>query len=119
MAAGRKRTGLARALAASALSVALLGSADAKAGEADVTPTPFGGSFDAPVHVTGAPGYERLVYVTERGGTVRVVRNGVQLDRPFLDISDEITAGGEQGLLSIAFPPDFAESGRVYAYFTN
>ena len=91
----------------------------ANAGEAGVVATPFGGSFTDPVHVTAAPGYDGLVYVTERGGTVRVVENGSQLEAPFLDISDRITSGGEQGLLSVAFSPDFAESGLFYAYLTN
>ncbi len=112
-----KRSGLAGLAAAGAASLLLAGSA--KAGITDVTATPYGGSFESPVHATGAPGFPDLLYVTERGGRVMVVENGVQLAEPFLDLSGIVTAGGEQGLLSIAFPPGFAESGLVYAYFTN
>jgi len=104
------------AAAACAASLALASPAH---GQSSVNATPFGGSFTNPVYVTGAPGFPDLVYVVERGGTVRVVEDGEQLATPFLKISDIITAGGEQGLLSIAFPPDFADSGLVYAYFTN
>ena len=116
MAAGIKRLGRAAAIAVIA-GFAQAGAAHAQT--SDVIATPFGGSFSSPVHATGAPGFPDLVYVTERGGEVKVVEDGVQLARPFLDLSDIVTAGGEQGLLSIAFPPDFAESGLVYAYFTN
>ena len=38
---------------------------------------------------------------------------------PFLDIRSQVTAGGEQGLLSVAFAPDYARSGRFYVYFTD
>ncbi len=116
--------GLAGTLTASACAVAL-GLVLAPGAGAGATPTvdpivtQVGGSFTTPVHVTGAPGYDNLVFVTERGGTVRIIQNGDQLPKPFLDISDDITAGGEQGLLSIAFPPNYAESGLFYAYFTN
>ena len=48
-----------------------------------------------------------------------VVRNGRKLAQPFLDISSQVTSGGEQGLLSMAFAPDYASSGRFYVYFTD
>ena len=84
-----------------------------------VTATPFGGTFETPVHVTGAPGFPDLVYVTQQGGQVRVVEDGVQLDKPLIDLSDLVSFGGEKGLLSTAFPPDFAETGRFYVYYNN
>jgi glucose/arabinose dehydrogenase len=49
---------------------------------------------------------------------VRIVRGGRKLDRPFLDVSDRIAAGGERGLLSLAFAPDYASSGLFYVYYT-
>ncbi len=117
----RIRVGLAGTLAASVCAAAL---ALAPAGHAGITPTtvvatPFGGAFDAPVHVTGAPGVPDIVYVTQQGGQVRVVENGVQLNNPLIDVSDIIEFGGEKGLLSTAFPPDFAETGRFYLYYNN
>jgi glucose/arabinose dehydrogenase len=71
------------------------------------------------VHVTAAPGDERRVFVVEQGGRIRVVRGGRTLDEPFLDVSDRIVSGGEQGLLSMAFAPDYARSGRFYVYYTD
>jgi glucose/arabinose dehydrogenase len=77
------------------------------------------GSFEAPVYVTGAPGFPQLLFVVEQDGTVRVLREGKRLPRPFLDISGLVQSGGERGLLSIAFPPDYGSSGRFYVYFTD
>ncbi|HEX5763666.1 MAG TPA: PQQ-dependent sugar dehydrogenase [Solirubrobacterales bacterium] len=77
------------------------------------------GSFASPVYVTGAPGYPRLLFVVEQAGTIRVLSGGKRLPRPFLDIRDLVSFGGERGLLSIAFPPDYRQSGRFYVYFTD
>jgi hypothetical protein len=78
------------------------------------------GSFERPVHVAGAPGYPRLLFVVEQTGRVQVLRRGQRLGRPFIDISDRITTGdNEEGLLSIAFPPDYRESRRFYVYYTD
>jgi glucose/arabinose dehydrogenase len=77
------------------------------------------GSFDSPVYVTAPPGDKRRVFVVEQGGTIRVVRGGRRLDKPFLDVSDKITSGGERGLLSMAFAPDYAKSGLFYVYYTD
>ena len=77
------------------------------------------GKFDSPVYVTSPPGDTRRLFVVEQAGTIRVIRDGRTSDRPFLDISDLVTAGGEQGLLSMAFAPDYATSGRFYVYYTD
>jgi len=77
------------------------------------------GHFDQPVYVTGAPGFPRLLFVVEQGGRVRVLRGGRRLSRPFLDIGGLISSGGERGLLSIAFPPDYRSSHRFYVYYTD
>ena len=81
------------------------------------------GTFEEPVHVAGAPGFRRLLFVVERAGTVRVLDRGQTLPRPFLDITDLTTCAGscdnEEGLLSIAFPPDYENSRRFYVYYTD
>ena len=77
------------------------------------------GSFEQPVFVTSPPGDRARQFVVEQGGRVMVVRDGRKLDTPFLDIRGQVTAGGEQGLLSLAFAPDYAGSGRFYVYFTD
>jgi glucose/arabinose dehydrogenase len=73
------------------------------------------GDFEAPVYVTAPPQDRSRVFVVEQGGTIRIVGRSA----PFLDIRDMVQAGGEQGLLSMAFAPDYATSGRFYVYFTD
>jgi len=77
------------------------------------------GSFESPLYVTAPPGDPRRVLVVEQGGRVWLLRGGRRLPEPFLDLSGEVSAGGERGLLSIAFAPDYARSGRLYAYYTD
>ncbi len=81
--------------------------------------SPGSGRFASPVYVTGAPGDTRRLFVVEQAGRIRVVRAGQTLSRPFLDIRGLVTSGGEQGLLSVAFAPDYAKSGRFYVYYTD
>jgi glucose/arabinose dehydrogenase len=76
------------------------------------------GSFDAPVYVTGAPGFPQLLFVVEQAGRVEVLDRGRRRGT-FLDVSGLVGFGGERGLLSIAFPPDYARSGRFYVYYTD
>src|SRR5260221_7017114 len=77
------------------------------------------GRFDSPVYVTGAPGFPKRRFVGGEGGRVRVLRGGRRLSRPFLDPHDLVSSGGERGLLSIAFPPDYKHSRRFYVYYTD
>jgi glucose/arabinose dehydrogenase len=77
------------------------------------------GRFQSPLYVTAPRGDTRRVFVVEQGGVIRVVRGGHVLPRPFLDISRLVTSGGEQGLLSMAFAPDYARSRRFYVYYTD
>jgi glucose/arabinose dehydrogenase len=80
---------------------------------ADIGPT-----FTSPTFVTAPPGDERL-FVLERNGVIRVVRNGTVLTQPWIDISANVFAGGEGGLLSMAFDPNFASNGYFYLYYTD
>jgi glucose/arabinose dehydrogenase len=77
------------------------------------------GSFDNPTYVSGAPGFPNLLFVVEQPGKVAVLRGGHRLSHPFLDISGLVDFEGERGLLSIAFPPDYAQSGDFYVYYTD
>jgi glucose/arabinose dehydrogenase len=77
------------------------------------------GKFNLPLYVTAPPKDLRRVMVVQQGGRISVVRDGKSLGRPFLDISSRVTAGGEQGLLGLAFSPDYAKSGLFYVYFTR
>jgi glucose/arabinose dehydrogenase len=77
------------------------------------------GSFDEPVFVTAPPGDKSRLFVVEKGGKVRVMKGGKTLGPPLLDVSDKITTGSEQGLLSLAFAPDYASSGLFYVFYTD
>ena len=76
------------------------------------------GRFDQPTYLT-APRGDRRRFVVEREGRIRVVRRGRVLGRPFLDISDRVTTGGESGLLSMAFARDYPSSHRFWVYYTD
>jgi glucose/arabinose dehydrogenase len=77
------------------------------------------GSFDEPTYVAGAPGFPELLFVVEQPGRIAVIRGGHELGHPFLDISGLVGDGGERGLLSIAFPPDYPQTRRFYVYYTD
>jgi glucose/arabinose dehydrogenase len=57
--------------------------------------------------------------VVEQAGRIRVIEKGRVLAKPFLDIRSLVRSGGEQGLLSVAFHPDYAENGLFYVNYTN
>jgi hypothetical protein len=71
------------------------------------------------VFVTAPPGDTLRLFVVEQGGRVRVIRRDSLLATPFLDVRGKISSGGERGLLSLAFHPQYANNGRFYVYFTN
>ena len=77
------------------------------------------GTFDHPLYIASAPGQPQLLFITEQTGRVQVLRSELRLDHPFLDISSLISCCGERGLLSIAFPPDYATTRRIYVAFNN
>ena len=78
------------------------------------------GQFDHPVYVTGAPGFPKLLFVVEQPGRVAVLSGGHRLPHPFLDLRGSVGYDeAERGLLSIAFPPDYRQSGSFYVYYVN
>ena len=63
------------------------------------------GKFKMPLYVTAPPKDPRRAMVVQQGGRISVVRDGKTLSTPFLDVSSRLIAGGEQGLLGLAFAP--------------
>jgi glucose/arabinose dehydrogenase len=84
----------------------------------DLTLVPVAGGLEFPVFLT-APREDTRLFVVERGGRIRILRDGQALDTPFLDLSGEVSTVGEQGLLSLAFAPDYASSKRFLVSFTD
>lgn len=78
---------------------------------------PVADGIRQPVVITNA-GDERL-FVAEQSGAIRVISSGELLRDPFLDLSGELSTGGERGLLGLAFPSDYQETGRFYVYYTG
>ena len=76
------------------------------------------GTFDQPVAFAAPPQDIHRQFVVEQSGVIKVIRDGKVRSRPFLDIRDRVVAGGEQGLLGLAFAPDYATSKRFYVYYT-
>ena len=77
------------------------------------------GTYSQPVYVASPPGDRSRLFIVEKTGRIRIVRNGVLLARPFLNISTQVSNGSEQGLLSMAFHPRFAGNGRFYIDYTD
>jgi glucose/arabinose dehydrogenase len=73
----------------------------------------------SPVFLTAPPGDAERLFVVERPGRVVVIRNGAVLATPFLDIQDLVTSGGERGLLSVAFHPDYAQTGEFFVDYID
>jgi glucose/arabinose dehydrogenase len=75
--------------------------------------------FVSPIAFVEDPTNPGTFLVVSQEGLVRVISNGALREAPFLDLRDVISAGGERGLLGLAFPRDAAASGRVFVNFTN
>lgn len=80
--------------------------------------TAVAAGFAGPLFLTSPPGDLSRLFVVERAGTIRIIKNGKRLSRPFLSISSVSTADGG-GLFSMAFHPNYATNGRFFVYFTN
>jgi glucose/arabinose dehydrogenase len=107
------------AAAAGALALGILaGSASGKGDGARYEFATVVGGFDAPVDVTSAPGDPTTLYVVEQPGVIKIVKNGSAAGT-FLDIRSRVKSGGEQGLLSIAFHPQYATNHRFYVDYTD
>jgi hypothetical protein len=78
------------------------------------------GTFSSPVHVTSARDGSRRLFVVERQGRVVVFRPlSTMPPAVFLDIRDKVLAGGERGLLGLAFHPDYPTNGRFFVNYTR
>lgn len=75
-------------------------------------------NLDLPLFAVAPAGDPRL-FVVEQSGRIRIVADGNVLEAPFLDLSNTVSAGGEQGLLGLAFHPDYAENGRFFINYTD
>ena len=76
------------------------------------------GGFERPLAVANAGDDSGRLFIVEQRGRIRVVTDGQVAETPFLDITDRIMAGGERGLLGLAFHPDFETNGRFFVDYS-
>jgi glucose/arabinose dehydrogenase len=72
-----------------------------------------------PVFVTNAGDGSGRLFVVEQAGRILILKDGALAERPFLDLREEVRAGGERGLLGLAFHPGFAGNGRFFVDYTR
>ncbi len=92
---------------------------DIGSGELPVTATAYASGFVHPIAFVQDPTNASRQFIVEQGGRIRVVDNGVVSATDFLDLTTDISTGGERGLLGMALAPDYATSGRFFVNFTN
>ncbi len=75
--------------------------------------------LDHPVQVTHAGDGSGRLFVLEQSGAIRIIKDGTLLPMPFLDLTDRTSRNGEQGLLGVAFHPDYSVNGAFYVNYTR
>ncbi len=81
---------------------------------------PVAEGLDRPLFATHAGDESGRLFILEKAGTVRILAGDRTVARPFLDIRDRVgSSGSEQGLLGLAFAPDYERSGRFYVNYTD
>jgi glucose/arabinose dehydrogenase len=105
-----------RLAVAVAVVMLVAGVASRTAGAATLTPV---GDFVSPTYVTSSPHDAHRLFVVERRGVVRLVKDGVVQPAPYLDVSSSTTTGNETGMFSMALAPDYETSGLGYVVFSG
>lgn len=77
------------------------------------------GGLNNPLDVVSAGDGSKRLFIVEKGGTIRVIKNDVMLDEPFIDITGHVVSDGERGLLSLVFHPNFKNNKTFFIYFNN
>ncbi len=84
-----------------------------------LTLNPVASGLVQPLHITNAGDGSARLFVVEQPGRIRTIRSGVLSASSFLDISARVSCCGERGLLSVAFPPGYAQKNYFYVDYTN
>ena len=87
-------------------------------GDLELRLAPVAAGLSFPLALTAPPGDARL-FIVEKPGRIRIVENGALVAQPFLDISAKVSNGSEQGLLGLAFHPQYATNGRFFVDYTD
>ena len=119
-----RRTALAAVLSISAVTAAHAQLPSIPPGTVSIELQTVATGVSSPVDLVSANDGTGRLFIVEQGGTIRVLKNGTFNATPFLNISSQIKAGGEQGLLGLAFHPGFSNSAgpgfrKLYTYQTE
>ena len=99
--------------------IALLALGFAASLAAAVHLVPVVGGLASPVFAGNAGDGSGRLFIVEQGGVIRVLQSGAATASVFLDIRSKVIAGGERGLLGLAFHPQYASNGRFFVYYTR
>ena len=88
-------------------------------GDANIALSARASGLTRPVFITSANDGTGRMFIVTQGGYIRVLKNGSVLPTPFLSLAGQVSLGSEQGLLGLAFHPQYASNRRLYVYFTN
>ncbi len=109
--------------AAVALVVAGQAPAQIRKGDIKIWLEPVASGLAAPVHLTHAGDGSGRLFIVDQAGSIRIVKNGKLLGKPFLDLTDEIPelspGFDERGVLGMAFHPDYAKNGRFFVRYSQ
>jgi len=75
--------------------------------------------LSSPVHITAPRLDPNRLFIVEQTGAIRIVKHGSLLPTPFLDLAGMVSDASEQGLLSLAFHPDYESNGRFFVNYTD
>ncbi|MEY4672907.1 MAG: hypothetical protein RL148_691 [Planctomycetota bacterium] len=73
----------------------------------------------SPLYLTSPRGDMNRLFIVERGGAIKIVKDGALLATPFLNLAGTIVSGGERGLLGLAFHPNYAQNGYFFVNYTR
>ncbi len=79
----------------------------------------LGLAIEEPVQVRSPPGRPDTLFVVERTGAVRVIEDDALLSQPFLDLSQQIRIGPEEGVLGLVFHPEYEANGRLFIHYSK
>lgn len=100
-----------------ALGAYALSTAPTMAAETQLTTTRIAAGLSSPVGLETPPGESGRLFVVQQGGQIRIIKHGELLATPFLSVN--VTFSGEQGLLGLAFDPDFQKNGYFYINYVR
>ncbi len=121
VAARPRARGAARVLVPALVSACWLASGS-RAGAADgsaIAYQPVVAGIPMPTCIANAGDGSGRLFLCEQGGRIRILAGGTLLAAPFLDVASRVSCCDERGLLSVAFPPDYAEKGHFYVDYTD